>query len=522
MLKVQSWELKHLYFQHSTYRSFSLNIKYASLNSFFKPENTMFQLESLYQPSGDQPQAIQQIMEWFSAQEKEITLLGATGTGKTFTMANVIQQLGKPTLVLSHNKTLAAQLATEFKYFFPNNAVHYFVSYFDYYQPESYLPERGIYIEKEATINKQIEMYRLATMASLLSREDVIVVSSVSALYGLWTRETFGQNRLFLATGQQYHLDDLKAQLIHMQYKPATGALEPGMFDLRGEVVDIHASTEKVIYRIIFNDTTLEMIQVKDAVTYKLLGSYEHITIWPATQYLQDMQQLSEIIPQIYAELKERVAYFKKVWLLAEAQRLEKRVSYDMKMMQETWFVNGIENYSPYFEKRLDGSPPNTLFDYFPDDFLLIIDESHMSVPQLGAMPRADTSRKQTLIDHGFRLPSAIHHRPINFDELSVMLNRKQYNATHVHEDMQKRIKRDAKTLYVSATPASYELEQSQRVVQQIIRPTGLLDPITYVYPKSGEYDSLYTSIEKLVEKDPSLRVLLEGYEEKLHTDLFR
>lgn len=251
-------------------------------------------------------------------------------------MANVVQQLNKPTLVLSHNKTLAAQLATEFKYFFPKHAVHYFVSYFDYYQPESYLPERGIYIEKEATINKQIEMYRLATMASLLSREDVIVVSSVSALYGLGTKEMFGQNRMYLLIGQDYSIEDLKAQLIHMQYKPATGALDTGMFDQHGETIDIHISTEKVIYRLIFNDKTLEMIQVKDALTYKVLDSLQHITIWPATQYLQDMKQLEGIIPQIYAELKERLTYLTKQGLLAEAQRLEKRVTYDIKMIQET------------------------------------------------------------------------------------------------------------------------------------------------------------------------------------------
>ncbi len=359
-------------------------------------------------------------------------------------------------------------------------------------------------------------------MASLLSRDDVIVVSSVSALYGLWTRETFGNNRMYLVTGQNYSLDELKAQLIFMQYKPAAGALETWMFDVKGETLDIHASTEKVIYRMIFNDKTLEMIQVKDALTYKLIETLEHITIWPATQYMQDLEELSTIIPQIQNELKIRVAELNKKWLLAEAQRLEKRVSYDIKMIQETWFVNGIENYSPYFEQRLDGSPPNTLFDYFPDDFLLIIDESHMSVPQLGAMPRGDNSRKQTLIDHWFRLPSAIHHRPINFEELSVLLWRMPYDKSWVHHSMQERHKKNTKTLYVSATPASYELEHSDQIVQQIIRPTGLLDPITYVYPKSGEYDSLYRSIDRVVAKDPELKWLLDGYEEKIHSDLFR
>ena len=354
----------------------------------------------------------------------QITLLGATGTGKTFTMANVIQRMQRPTLILSHNKTLAAQLATEFKYFFPENAVHYFVSYFDYYQPESYLPERGVYIEKEATINKEIEMFRLSTMASLLSREDTIVVSSVSALYGLGSKEYFQNNSMFFETGKQYDFDELKRQLISMQYKPVASAIEAGMFDISGEMIDIYSSTEKVMYRLIFNDTTLEMIQVKDSLTFKVLGTYERITLWPATQFMQDMRNLDEVLAAIDKEMEQRCKWFDSHDMHAESQRLRKRVSYDLKMIKETGFVNGIENYSPYFEQRLDGAPPNTLFDYFPDDMLVIIDESHMTVPQFNGMPRGDRSRKQTLADHGFRLPSAVHHRPIAFPELSAKMGR--------------------------------------------------------------------------------------------------
>lgn len=480
----------------------------------------MFELESSFSPAGDQPQAIQEIIDWFSRWDKEITLLGATGTGKTFTMANVIQTLQKPTLILSHNKTLAAQLATEFKHFFPKNAVHYFVSYFDYYQPESYLPERWIYIEKEATINKEIEMYRLATMASLLTRPDAIVVSSVSAIYGLWSRDQFEYNTCFFEVGKDYAFDDIKTKLITMQYKPVLADIEAGMFLVQWEMIDIHASTEKVIYRLIFNDTTLELIQVKDALTYKLLGTYDHITIWPATQFLQSTSDQTTTLKRIEKEMQDRVAWFDKQWLYAEAQRLKKRVSYDIKMIQETWFVNGIENYSPYFEDRLDGAPPNTLFDYFPDDFLVIVDESHMTLPQFWWMPRADTSRKQSLVDHGFRLPSAVHHRPLAFDELSVKMWWKNWDEVDVHECL-KELKQQVKTLYVSATPGSYELEQCQRIVQQVIRPTWLLDPITYVYPKSWNYDHLLASIDTLLKKNPELRTYMSSYEEEIHADLF-
>ncbi len=477
-----------------------------------------FAIQSNFSPAWDQPAAISSIVEqfWWSAKSDQVTLLWATWTWKTFTMANVIQQLQKPTLILSHNKTLAAQLATEFKHFFPNNAVHYFVSYFDYYQPESYLPEKWTYIEKEATINKEIEMYRLSTMASLLTRPDSIVVSSVSSLYWLWSKEYFDKNNVSLSVWKDYDFEELKKQLIIMQYKPVHTSVEQWMFDIQWETVDIYSSTEKVLFRLIFNDTTLELIQVKDALTYQTLSDREHIVIRPASQFLQNMDDVSEIIQAIYAEMEEKVAWFEKHNFLVEAQRLKKRVTYDMKMIKETWFVNWIENYSPYFEWRLDWATPNTLFDYFPDDCLVIVDESHMTIPQLRAMPRGDLSRKNVLVDHGFRLPSALHHRPMNFEELEVILWWKTPEQNQVHTAVNEHIKSNVKTLFVSATPAQYEIDHAQKIVQQVIRPTWLLDPLTYVYPKSGSYESLETSLERLLEHAPHLQEYVWPYEKVL------
>jgi excinuclease ABC subunit B len=471
----------------------------------------MFELQSAYTPQWDQPQAIEEIVSGFSQnKKKQITLLGATWTGKTFTMANIIQKIKKPTLVLSHNKTLAAQLATEFKYFFPKNAVHYFVSYFDYYQPESYLPEKWMFIEKEATINKEIEMFRLSTMASLLSREDVVVVSSVSALYWLWSKEEFSQRTAFFRVWERYNLKEIKAKLLSMQYKPVHSTIEQGMFDMQWERVDIYPSTEKSVFRLMFNDDLLELIQVKDATTLKLLHNTDRIMVWPATQYLQDMDSVERILQEIENEMEDRVKYFESQWRLVEAQRIRKRVMYDIRMIKETWFVNGIENYSPYFEKRLDGKPPNTLFDYFPDDCLIIIDESHMTVPQFRGMPAWDRSRKETLVDHGFRLPSALHHRPIWFDELTHKLGR-TWESKAQHEWMQDKQKKQVNTLFVSATPAPYELSISKQIVQQIIRPTGLLDPITYIYPKTWSYETLLSSLESLIKKEPEIKQYLES-----------
>ena len=506
----------------------------------------MFELKSSYSPAGDQPKAIQEIKNIFESWKSKITLLGATWTGKTFTIANIIQHIQKPTLIISHNKTLAAQLATEFKSFFPNNAVHYFVSYFDYYQPESYLPAQWLYIEKEATINQEIEMYRLATMASLLSRKDVIVVASVSSLYGLWQKRFFEENCLQLKIKTEYKFKDLKRQLIHMQYKPVQWKIEHGMFDVKWETIDIFSSTEKFLYRLHFNEDELELIELRDSFTYEYKWKVDKIVVRPASQFLQDVSDLENILKQMEAEKETRVKEFEKKWMLVEAERIKKRVEYDIRMIRETWFVNGIENYSLYFDRRIPGQPPNTLFDYFPDDFLMIIDESHMTLPQLQAMPSGDRARKINLIKYGFRLPSAIDHRPINFSELENKLDRsgtwiktkKQLDLIsdrlelknevlgETYEELKTKLwyeeswdlfKKhiDAKTIFLSATPAEYELKLSDKIVEQLIRPTWLLDPITYVYPKSGDYKWLVTSLDRLLKQRPHLDEFMHWYKLK-------
>jgi len=472
--------------------------------------NNKFILQSAYQPAWDQAHAIEQIIQWFDGSQHAITLLGATGTGKTFTMANVIQHLQKPTLILSHNKTLAAQLATEFKHFFPNNAVHYFVSYFDHYQPESYLADKDIYIEKEATVNAEIEMYRLSTMASLLTRPDTIVVSSVSALYGLGTKESFENYTLTLVAWQRYPFRELKTKLIDMQYKPVIQSIEPGMFDVKGEIVDIFASTEKIVYRLYFNEDLLEQIERKDADTYESLWYIERTMIRPKSQYLQDMSDIDNILAKIQVEMEDRVAWYESRWNLLEAQRIKKRVLYDIRMIKETGFVNGIENYSIYFDKRQPWEAPNTIFDYFPDDCLVIVDESHLSVGQLAGMPSADYTRKVSLIEHGFRLPSAIDHRPLWFDELQQKL--KWIPMSDQSTTVGVIPKSQVKTLFVSATPARYELEHSDQVVEQIIRPTWLLDPVTMIYPKSWDYQLLLSQTQTIFNKKPHLQEFMNGY----------
>lgn len=503
----------------------------------------MFQLKASYLPAGDQPKAIDQISRAFDEGKHHLTLLWATGTGKTFTMANIIQKVQKPTLVISHNKTLAAQLATEFKSFFPDNAVHYFVSYFDYYQPESYLPSSGTYIEKEATINQEIEMYRLATMASLLSRPDVIVVASASSLYGLGQSRFFEENCLQLYVNHKYSFDAIKKQLLHMQYKPIQGKIEAGMFEIKWDILDIFSSTEKCLYRCFFDEETLERIEKRDSLSYELLELVQKTMLWPATQYLQDVSDLEKILQQMDAEKELRVKEFEKMGMALEAERIRKKVEYDIRMIRETWFVNGIENYSLYFDQRLPGEPPNTIFDYFPDDFLMIVDESHMTIPQLRAMAEGDRARKNNLIRYGFRLPSAIDHRPLRFEELEVSLWRKSLDTVKLdqatqdlelvstahqqvldtssiiksearkanhYSSLKQKIKSWSKAIFLSATPAEYELELSEQVVEQIIRPTGLLDPITYVYPKSWDYAMLIDSLDPLLKKKPHLDTYLE------------
>lgn len=514
----------------------------------------MFNLKSNYQPAWDQPKAINQIAEAFEEWKNKITLLWATWTGKTFTIANIIQKVQKPTLVISHNKTLAAQLATEFKAFFPENAVHYFISYFDYYQPESYLPSTGTYIEKEATINQEIEMYRLATMASLLSRKDVIVVASASSLYGLWQSRFFEENCLQLYVGKKYDFNEIKRQLLHMQYKPVQWKIEPWMFDMKGDILDIFSSTEKFLYRCFFDEDTLERIEQRDSLTYELKAPVQKAMLWPATQYLQDLSDLERILSQINAEKELRIKEFEKLGMMVEAERIKKKTEYDIRMIRETGFVNGIENYSLYFDQRLPWEPPNTIFDYFPEDFLLVIDESHMTIPQLRAMAQWDRARKNNLIRYWFRLPSAIDHRPLRFEELETTLNRKDISEIQLdeaaadlelvseahkkiieqrdknnnkeekvsssiinrearqinqQETLTRKTKKWVKSIFLSATPAEYELELSDKVVEQIIRPTGLLDPVTFVYPKSGNYNLLLDSLPKLIKKKPFLNDFL-------------
>ena len=516
----------------------------------------MFNLQSNYQPAWDQPKAINEIANSFNEWKNKITLLWATWTGKTFTIAYIIQKVQKPTLVISHNKTLAAQLATEFKAFFPENAVHYFISYFDYYQPESYLPSSWTYIEKEATINQEIEMYRLATMASLLSRKDVIVVASASSLYGLWQSRFFEENCLQLYVGKKYDFNEIKRQLLHMQYKPIHGKIEPWMFEMKWDILDIFSSTEKCLYRCFFDEDIIERIEQRDSLTYELKSPVQKAMLWPATQYLQDTSDLKLILQEINTEKELRVKEFKKLWMLVEAERIKKKVEYDIRMIRETGFVNGIENYSLYFDQRLPWEPPNTIFDYFPDDFLLIIDESHMTIPQLRAMAQWDRARKNNLIRYWFRLPSAIDHRPLRFEELETTLQRKDINeiqldeaaadldlvsTTHKQvleekeknskssekswiinhearknnqqETLSRKIKKNVKSIFLSATPAEYELDLSDQIVEQIIRPTGLLDPVTFVYPKSWDYSLLLDSLPKLLEKKPYLNEFMTSEE---------
>jgi len=507
----------------------------------------MFHLNAPYKPAWDQPKAIKEILQNFEKGQDKVVLLGATWTGKTFTMANIINKLNLPTLVLSHNKTLAAQLTTEFKWFFPDNAVNYFVSYFDYYQPESYIPERDIYIEKDSSINNEIEMYRLAAMSNLLTRQDTIIVSSVSAIYGLGTAELFIESSITFEVWKEYDFRQIKEKLLNMQYNPVKWDIAPGTFNFLGNMLDIYSSVEDVVYRIHFDEEEVVFIEKKDPIRWERIWTASKITIWPATQFMQNMDNLDQILAEIKKELDLRVKYFKKREELLFAQRIQQRVEYDIKMIKETGFVNWIENYSRYFERRLPAQPPQSLFDYFPDEFLLIIDESHMTIPQFQAMPAADKSRKLNLINYGFRLPSALDHRPLFWQELEYILglqdlpqdlnnktiskspnlqkspnlldlykeiiqiesnlldNQLDFNfqLEPVLEALNKSKKKKVYVLFVSATPAEYEIKISNNtIVEQIIRPTWLLDPITYIYPKSWDYNILEKSLEALEKKN--------------------
>ena len=456
-----------------------------------------FVLDSPYQPQGDQPQAIKALAKGLQDGARDQVLLGATGTGKTFTMANLVAQLQRPTLVLVHNKTLAAQLYSEFKNFFPENAVHYFVSYFDYYQPEAYVPSSDTYIEKDSDINEEIDRLRHAATASLLSRRDVLIVASVSCIYGLGSVDNYSALAEKLKTGSRCLMDKLIRRLIEIQYVRNDLSLARGNFRLRGDVLDIYPAGEETAYRLEFFGDVLERILRIHPLTGEVEAELECLEIFPSSHFVTPADKLKKALEQIKVELKQRSQQFKKQGKLLEKQRLNQRAKFDLEMMSETGFVKGIENYSLYLTGRQPGEQPTTLLDYFPDDYLLFIDESHMSLPQLRGMYNGDRARKQTLVDYGFRLPSALDNRPLTFEEFQAQVNQ---------------------VVYVSATPAAYELERSPQPIEQIIRPTGLLDPEVEVRPPEGQIDDLLGEIRTRVAKRQ--RVLVTTLTKRMAEDL--
>lgn len=433
-----------------------------------------FELDSRYKPSGDQPKAIAALQRGLEKGEQHQTLLGVTGSGKTFTMANLVAAQQRPTLVLSHNKTLAAQLYQEFKTYFPNNAVHYFVSYFDYYQPEAYIPRSDTYIEKDSQINEEIDRLRHASTSALLSQRDVIIVASVSCIYGIGSVEDYDHMAVRIQVGEQRVRDKLLRQLTDIQYSRNDIDFSRGSFRVRGDVVDIYPAGEEVAYRIDFFGDEVERITKINPLTGEIIEKKDSVAVFPSSHYVTPKDKLNRAIEQIEKELAQRLAYFKKNNKLLEAQRLEQRTRFDIEMMQETGFVKGIENYSRYLTNREPGEQPATLLDYFPDDYLLFIDESHMTIPQVRGMYNGDRARKEVLVEHGFRLPSALDNRPLTFTEFE----------KHMRQ-----------VVHVSATPAAYELERSPEPVEQIIRPTGLLDPEIEVRGVSGQVDDLIAEI---------------------------
>lgn len=437
-----------------------------------------FELVSDYQPTGDQPQAISTLIEGLAAGHRFQTLLGATGTGKTYTVANVIAQLQRPTLVLAHNKTLAAQLYSEFKEFFPRNAVEYFVSYYDYYQPEAYVPRHDLYIEKETEINEEIDRLRLAATASLLSRRDVLIVASVSCIYGLGNPVTWDKATLELRAGTQVRRDMILRQLVGIQYGRNDFELKPGTFRVRGDTLEITPAYGTTTYRVALFGDEIERLLELDPLTGEVLAEHETIKVFPAKQFVTEDSLLRQALHDIEQELEGRLAELQAANRLLEAQRLEQRTRYDLEMIRELGYTSGIENYSRHLDQRPAGSPPWTLLDYFPPDFLLVVDESHMTLPQVRGMFGGDRSRKETLVEYGFRLPSALDNRPLSFEEFE---------------------SRIGQTIFMSATPGPYEDEHSQQTVQQVIRPTGVLDPTIDVRPTAGQIDDLLGEIHRRV-----------------------
>jgi len=456
-----------------------------------------FKLNSSYKPTGDQPQAIEQLYRGIDRGDKEQTLLGVTGSGKTFTMANLVAKAQRPTLVISHNKTLAAQLYSEFRSFFPDNAVHYFVSYFDYYQPEAYIPRSDTYIEKDSDINEEIDRLRHAATKSLLTRDDVLIVASVSCIYGLGAVDDYAAMAIKLKAGDLRRRDKFLRQLTDIQYERNDIDFQRGTFRARGDIVDVFPIGDESAYRLEFFGDELEKIRSLDPLTGELGANLKQLQIFPGSHYVTPEEQLKKSLVNIKAELAERLDYFKKHNKLLEAQRLAQRTKFDIEMMEQTGFVKGIENYSRYLTNRSPGEQPATLLDYYPDNFLMIIDESHMSLPQIRGMYNGDRARKEILVEHGFRLPSALDNRPLTFSEFE----------HHVNQ-----------VVYVSATPAEYELNRSKQVAEQIIRPTGLLDPKIEIRKTTGQVDDLIAEIRSTVAKGQ--RVLITTLTKRMAEDL--
>ncbi|MGT2957929.1 excinuclease ABC subunit B [Streptococcus bovimastitidis] len=463
-----------------------------------KREHNSFHLVSKYQAAGDQPQAIEELVDNIEGGEKAQILLGATGTGKTFTMSQVISRVNKPTLVIAHNKTLAGQLYGEFKEFFPDNAVEYFVSYYDYYQPEAYVPSSDTYIEKDSSVNDEIDKLRHSATSSLLERNDVIVVASVSCIYGLGSPKEYADSAVSLRPGQEISRDQLLNQLVDIQFERNDIDFQRGRFRVRGDVVEVFpASRDEHAFRIEFFGDEIDRIREIESLTGKVLGEAEHLVLFPATHFVTNDEHMEASITKIQAELEEQLKLFESEGKLLEAQRLKQRTEYDIEMLREMGYTNGVENYSRHMDGRAAGEPPYTLLDFFPEDFLIMIDESHMTMGQIKGMYNGDQARKKMLVDYGFRLPSAMDNRPLRREEFE----------SHVHQ-----------IVYVSATPGDYEMEQTDTIIEQIIRPTGLLDPIVEVRPSMGQMDDLLGEITLRTERGE--RTFITTLTKKMAEDL--